>query len=220
MRYFIFVPGQSDGSVKDRFNALGLGSIEHEIQGKPSEGPGDQRGILFGWLSSTQNNLIYKPEAQTWIPSAKAGDRETGAYWVGVWNDSPPTEEELRKPNHRRGSFVKLGNCERWSVVVPKDLDRFPLLNADGSLTWVVDEAFNWLVSSIDKRRSEALSTLQDDGTVEITFNWEADWQFLVSVLAVNYRVTPEIVSHMKLFSQQSIRELISALMDMPLSQP
>lgn len=134
------------------------------------------------------------------------------------WNDSPPTEEDLRKPNHRLGgSFIKLGNGERWSIVVPESIHRFPLLNADGTLTWVADESFNWLVTSIPECRADALSTINEDGFVEISFNFAADWQFLVSVLQINYRVTPEVVSHMRLFSQQAIKELIAALMGMPL---
>ena len=93
MRYLIYVPGQSDGTVKDLFGKLGLSEIENGIEVISSAGPDGQRGKLCGWLSSTQNQLIYKPEAQTWIPSAKSGDRESGAYWIGIWKDSPPTEE-------------------------------------------------------------------------------------------------------------------------------
>ncbi|MCA9010358.1 MAG: hypothetical protein KDB01_11455 [Planctomycetaceae bacterium] len=218
MRFLIYIPGQdSDCTAKDLFERVGLGEIASGLDVKQSDGPDEGRGKLCGWLSSTQNQLIYKPEAQTWIPSAKAGDRESGVYWVGTWNDAPPTEEDLRKPNHRRGSFIKLGNGERWSIVVPQDIDRFPLLNSDGTLTWVADEAYNWMVTSIDKRRADALSTINEDGSVEISFNFAADWQFLVSVLQINYRVTPEIVSHLRLFSQQAIKELIAALMGMPL---
>jgi len=218
MRFLIYIPGQnSTGTSKELFEKVGLGDIASGIDVKPSEGPDGDRGRLCAWLSSTQNQLIYKPESQTWIPSAKAGDRESGAYWVGIWNDSAPTEEDLRKPNCRRGSFIKLGNGERWSVVVPESIDRFPLLNTDGTLTWVADESFNWLVTSIDKRRADALSTINDDGSVEISFNFAADWQFLVKVLQINYRITPEVVAHMRLFSQQAIKELISALMGMPL---
>ncbi len=217
--FLIYIPGQkSTGTSKELFETVGLGDIAGGIDVKPSEGPDGERGRICAWLSSTQNQLIYKPEAQTWIPSAKEGDRESGAYWVGIWNDSPATEEDLRKPNHRRGSFIKLGNGERWSFVLPGDLERFPLLNADGSLTWVVDESYNWMVTDIDKRRADAFSTLTEDGLVEVTWNWKADWQFLVKVLQINYRVTPEVVSHMRLISQQAIQELISALMGMPLN--
>ncbi len=217
MRYLIYIPGQHSGTTKELFASVGLSDIEHEIQVINSDGPDGNKGKLCGWLSSTQNQLIFKPDAQKWIPSAKCGTREPGAYWIGLWNDSPPTEKDLLKPNHRRGSYIKLGDGDRWSIVVPKDLDRFPMLNADGTLTWCCDEFFNWLVTSIDKRRADALSTITDDDTVEIRFNFTEDWQFLIQVLQINYRVTPEVVSHLRLFSQQAIKELIAALMDMPL---
>lgn len=37
------------------------GGIAGGIDVKLSEGPDGERGKLFGWLSSTQNQLIYKP---------------------------------------------------------------------------------------------------------------------------------------------------------------
>jgi hypothetical protein len=161
MRYLIYIPGKNDCTADQMFAAAGLSEISHDLQVINSEGPDGQRGRLCGWLSSTQNQLIYKAEAQTWIPSAKAGDRESGAYWIGIWNDSPPTEEDLRKPNHRRGVFIKLGNGERWSIVVPQTLDRFPILNSDGTITWAVDKYFNWYATSVEKRKADLLPGLR-----------------------------------------------------------
>lgn len=220
MRFLIFVPGDApvDGKSADVLKSVGLEHLTKGIDVKQSDGPNESRGRLFWWLDSkTAGHFQYKPELQTWIPSAKCGDHESGAYWLGFFNDSPPTEEDLRKPDHRSGAFVKLGNGDRWSIVSPNSLDRFPLLNADGTLTWVVDESFNWLVTDIHKRSAEALSTMTEDGTVTLTFNLEQDWHFLCSVMAVNYRITPEVVSRLRLFCQQSVKEMIAALMEMPL---
>lgn len=211
MRYLIYIPGQHDGTVKELFAQLGLSEIENGIDVIASEGPDGQRGKLCGWLSSTQNQLLYKPEAQTWIPSAKSGDRESGAYWVGVWNDSPPTEEDLRKPNHRRGSFVKLGDGDRWSIVVPGNLDRFPLLNSDGTLTWVVDNQFNWYVTEVDKRKEELIPG-STEGNWIMVFDLAKDWFFLVSVLQINYRLVPEVAAYLNLFSENSLRTLLAAM--------
>lgn len=219
MRFMIFVPGSStvDGKPADVLKAIGLEHLARGIDVKQSDGPNECRGRLFWWQDSkTAGHFQYMPEKQTWIPSAKCA-RESGAYWIGFFKDSPPTEEDLRKPDHRSGAFVKLGNGDRWSIVSPNSLDRFPLLNADGTLTWVVDESFNWLVTDIQKRRAEALTTVTEDGIVTLSFNLEKDWHFLCSVLAINYRITPEVVSTLRLFSQQSVKEMIATLMDMPL---
>jgi len=219
MKFLIYVPdcGPVEGTPADVLKSVGLAHLARGIDVKASDGPNESRGRLFWWLDSkTAGHFAYKPESQTWIPSAKCGDRESGAYWIGFFNDSP-TEEDLRRPDHRAGAFVKLGDGDRWSVVSPRSLDRFPLLNADGTLTWVVDEAFNWLVSDIQKRTAEALSTITEDGSVTLSFDFEKDWHFLCSVMAINYRITPEVVARLRLFSQATVKEVISALMDMPL---
>lgn len=219
MKYLIYIPGTgNDGSPSDLLKSVGLDHLSKAIDVKQSEGPDGERGRLFWWPDSkTAGQFLYKPGTQTWLPSAKDGDRGSGSYWLGFFNDSPPSEEDLRRPDHRGGEFVKLGNDERWSICSPSRIDRFPLLNSDGTITWAVDEAFNWLVAEIDKRRAEALSTMDDEGSVTLTFSFEHDWRFLCSVLQINYRITPEVVSHLRLFSQQSIKQMISELMGMPL---
>lgn len=211
MRYLIFIPGQHSGTTKELFASVGLSDIEHEIQVINSDGPDGNKGKLCGWLSSTQNQLIFKPDVQTWIPSAKSGTRESGAYWVGIWNDSPPTEEDLRKPNHRRGSFIKLGNDERWSIVVPGHLDRYPLLNADGTLQWCVDTQFNWYVTEIDKRKEDLIPG-STEGKFIMVFDLTKDWFFLTSVLQINYRLVPEVAAYLNLFSENSLKELLATM--------
>lgn len=217
MRYLIYVPGQSTESQSELLGRVGLSEIGQGLDAKASEGPDNGRGKLFGWLSSTQAQLIYKPEAQTWIPSAKSGDRESGAYWVGIWKDSPPTEEDLRKPDHRKGSFVRLGNGELWSIVAQGQLERFPDLKSDGSLIYYVDEAFNWFSTEIDKRLADVIRG--DDGSITLLFDMTKDWMFLCRVMAINYRITPEVVSHLRLFSQSALKRLIAQLMDMTLKE-
>lgn len=212
----IFVPGDThvDGTAKDLLKAVGLEHLARGIEPKPSEGPDGLRGRLFWWSDSTvAGHFLYKPEVQTWIPSAKSGDRKSGAYWVGFFNDSPPTEEDLRKPDRRSGPFVKLGNGERWAIVFPGSLDKDALLNADGNITWVVDEAFNWLVTSVEKRTAETKATEDENGDFTMIFDDEKDWRFFCDVLAINYRVTPEVVSHLRLFSRRTVRELLAAMM-------
>jgi hypothetical protein len=222
MRFMIFVPNapSTGGTAEDLLKSVGLEHLARGIDPKASEGPDGLRGTLFWWSNSTvAGHFLYKPEVQTWIPSAKCGDRASGAYWIGFFNDSPPTEEELRRPDHRKGSFTKLGNGERWSIVTRSKLDQSIVLNSDGSMSFLLDESLNWFVTSINKRRADAFETMNADGKSFIIFDFEKDWMFLVSVLQINYRITPEVVSHLRLFSLSSIRNLISCLMEMPLEE-
>ena len=208
----------NDGSPSDLLKSVGLDHLSKAIDVKQSEGPDGERGRLFWWPDSkTAGQFLYKPGTQTWIPSAKDGDRESGAYWIGFFNDSPPTEEDLRKPDHRPGTFVKLGDGGRWLISTPKTIDRYPLLNSDGTITWVVDEEFNWLTSTLQKRLSEVVESIGDDGKMYHTFVINDDWQFMVRVLQINYRITPEIVARLKLLSLNATRELVAALTGYPL---
>ncbi len=220
MKFLIYVPGmgQNDGSPSEVLKKVGLEHLAKGIDVKQSEGPDGERGRLFWWPDSkTAGQFLYKPGTQTWVPSAKDADRESGAYWIGLFKDSLPTEEDLRRPDHRGGEFVKLGNDERWSICSPSHIDRFPLLNSDGTITWAVDEAFNWLVAEIAKRRTEVVSTMDNEGMMTVNFSFEHDWRLLCSVLQINYRITPEVVSHLRLFSTQSIKQMISELLGWPL---
>jgi hypothetical protein len=190
----------------------------HETD-RTQSGPDGKPGAVYSWITPQAVRFGYKPDQQTWIPSAKNGDQESGAYWVGFWNDSPPTEKDLRRPDMRRGALIELGNKERWTITTPDHLDRFPDLQSDGSIRWCSDTQFNWLTADLDRRKEEGIQTSEVDGesVTSILFDDEHDWYFLCRVLAVNYRITPEVVSQLRLFSQSAIRETVAALMGMVL---
>lgn len=222
MRFLVFVPTDQSSlskSPKDVLQSVGLGELAAGIDVRRVQGPEEKAGLLFGWLSPDQNQLRYTPSEQTWIPSAKHGDRESGAYWVGFWNSAPPTERDLRRPDVRKGNFVRLGNGESWSICDLEKLDRFPLLQPDGTLKWVVDERYNWLVTEVEKRCVEAI-VANDEGGMILTFDLTNDWFWLVAILQINYRITPEVVSHLRLFSQESLQNLVAQVMGIKLQDP
>jgi len=231
MRPLIYIPGREDRSPAEHFAAVGLGEISAGLDVmRPTSGPvamsGDP-GLLFGWLSPTQNQFDYFPDKQTWIKSAANGDLNAGAYWVGIWNESPPTEEDLRRPDHRAGAQVVLGDDGSWSIPTLGQMDRIAKLQDDGRLVWCVDEQYNWLVTDLEKR--EATGTIpqdpEPDGTAKLKaegirtflFDDTADWFFLSRVLQINYRITPELVSYLGLLSRDSVRGIVSGMMGLTL---
>lgn len=221
MRPLLYIPKTAkDQQPREHMADVGLEEIAAGLDVRQvAEGPDNTGGLLFGWLSPTQSQFDHFPNKQTWVPSAKRGDLPSGAYWIGMWDDSPPTEEDLRRPDHRPGAQVVLGNGESWAVPTPNSPERFPQLNADGTLTWVVDERYNWLVTDLDKRKSTGALTTEVNGKEHVSFIFddEADFWFLARVLQINYRVTPEVVAHMRLLTQDTIRAMVAGMLGMTL---
>lgn len=215
----VFIP-DSPGKNNVPLESVGLtdGFGGHETN-RTNAGPDGTPGAVYSWITPQAVRFGYKPDEQTWVPSAKDGDRESGAYWIGFWNDSAPTEKDLRRPDLRRGAPVKLGDGDQWVITTPDHLERYPDLQTDGSIKWCADAQFNWLTADLDRRKEEGVQTSEVDGeqVTSILFDDLADWHFLCRVLAVNYRITPEVVSRLRLFSQSAIRETVAALMGMKL---
>ena len=224
MRFLLFVPGSDHkGTPQEVLASVGLGEIAHGVDTRPvNAGPNETGGgLLFGWLSATQSQFDVFPERQKWLPSLADGDRKSGAYWVGLWNNDPPTENDLRRPDHRRGRQILLGNDESWSIPTPDTLDRYPQPNPDNDgIVWMVDEQFNWLTTDLDKRRATGVVTGEQEGkkTQTFIFDDETDFLFLCRLLQVNYRITPEVVMHLRLWSEDAIRRTVAGLFGMSLT--
>ncbi len=221
MRPLFFVPisGQPTDSPETLFRKVGLPFPAVGIDSIRTQGPDGQTGILFAWLDPKNNQLRYSSKEQFWIPAVAQDGMTAGRYWVGMWSDSPPTERDLRRPDHRRGNLVRLGNNERWLITTPETLERYAVPQPDGTLQWVVDEQFNWLVTELEHRKAAGIVRKDTDGKEVLSVLWddENDFWFLCRLLAVNYRITPELVGHLRLFSNSAIREITAALMGLVL---
>lgn len=212
MRYMIFVPNPASGKAKATGLLESVGLTDHAKghDALPVQGPGNVAGWLFGWLDHEQSRLCYEPNKQTWIPSLADGDRGAGAYWVGIWNDSKPTETDLRKPEFRKGAWVTMADGTRWQFPSPSTLERFPEIT-DGKLRWVVDEQFAWFVAEIDKRR--ATLTIAEGGKAFVTWDLAEDFAFIVRSLRLNYRLVPEVVVHLRLISESILKSLTTSIL-------
>ncbi|MEP3480763.1 MAG: hypothetical protein ABJZ55_16055 [Fuerstiella sp.] len=224
MRPQIYIPSSDKKPLQpnEALAAVGLDNITG-VSTTEGAGPDGARGMFYTWIDSANVGIGYDEPHQTWVKSVKSGDREPGAYWVGWKSNKPPTEQDLRRPDSRKGEWIQLGNDERWIVTTPNKLDRFPMLQEDGSLTWVVDEKFNWLTQELDRKRETSI-VRQDDGDgsgerITIIFDDSADFDFFCRLLAINYRTTPELICHLKLFNQDTLRSLGVSLLGLNLIQ-
>ena len=215
-RIQVYIPHEIAGSDVKPEDALKQVGLEYMSRGADvfecPQGPDGKLGRRFVWLDQLcMRGADYKPDEQTWIPAAQRNGLGSDRYWVGIWDDSPPTEEELRRPDHRKGKFVKLGNKASWLITTPQTLDRVARLKRDGSIQWCVDEAFNWLVTGLEK--IEADSVIRDGDTEVIAFDLEREFWFACELMQINYRVTPEVCSHLGLITEDTVRPLVAGLM-------
>ncbi len=213
MRYLIFIPkGKSKLQGKALLESVGLGDHAKGFDVLPVQGPGNVSGWLFGWLDPAAPRLTYEPEKQTWIPSLIEGERKAGAYWVGIWNESPPTESELRRPESRKGAWIVMADGNRWQFPSPTTLERFPEIK-DGKLKWVVDEQFAWFVQEIEKRRASVTEDSETPGKGFVSWNLEEDFAFIVRSLRLNYRIVPEVIVNLRLISETILKNLTAGIL-------
>ena len=214
MRYQIFVP-KSDTKVQGAALLQSVGLEDHakgfdELQ--IAKGPDGKPGTLFAWLDHEQTRICFEPDQQTWIPSLITGDRKAGAYSVGIWKDSPPTEMDLRRPESRKGAWVTMADGNKWQFPSPATLERFPEIK-DGKLTWVVDEQFAWFVQEINRRRAMLTNDPETPGKAFVSWDLVEDFGFIVRALRPNYRVVPGVVINRRLIRETTLKSLTTGIL-------
>ncbi len=219
MRHMIFIPkAESKLEGHALLSSVGLEDHAKGFDCLSIQGPGNVSGWIFGWLDPSQPRLTFEPEKQTWIPSIVEGERASGAYWVGIWNESKPTETDLRRPEFRKGVWITMADGTKWQFPSPSTLERFPEIK-DGKLTWVVDEQFSWFVAEVDKRRAMLTVDPQTPGKAFVSWDLEQDFAFIVRALRLNYRLTPEVVVHLRLISESILKTLTTGILGYTLTE-
>ncbi|MCA9017268.1 MAG: hypothetical protein KDA77_18190, partial [Planctomycetaceae bacterium] len=94
--------------------------LDHLLDGHMSvpvsEGPDGNGGTIYAWPTATDNRMNYLPDEQTWVPSVKQGDLESGSYWFGYWKDRKPTPGELARSNQCQGVYIKMFDGNEWQI--------------------------------------------------------------------------------------------------------
>jgi hypothetical protein len=184
------------GKTADQLEAVGL--ADHAVAGLPDtiecDGPDGKFGTLYGWRKHGLGRLHFDPAAQTWIPAAAQGDLPPARYWVGLWNESPPTEQDVKRAYQFGGKRVELGDGARWVIPLPHELPHEVRLRDDGSWQFVIQRRFH----DYHLRCAEYVERIEADrGGVTMA----EMLRHAVEALIINYRLTPEVINHLNLFS-------------------
>jgi len=203
--HLVFVENEiAQGKPKDElFKSLGL---EDHIAGcdalpvSDEESPCDKPGILFAWRTQKDNQIIVKKAEQEWMKSASG-------YWVGVWKDKLPTEEQLRRPYMQKGQWIEL-KSGRWKLPTPATIDKDIALNDDGTWKYVPIRELSWLSEECEKRYADfQVDEADGEMTTRVEYNPLEVIGLIIRALRINYRITPEVVHMMRLMTQRDISE-------------
>ena len=184
-------------------------------EGRVCAGPNDfNQGHLIAWRRPGKNEKChYNAGEQTWIPAVANGpDGEgMGRYWVGFWNDSPVTPEDLQRPYSKPGKTVELGDGNSWRFPIIGELPRDLILQDDGTWKFELQRQYYDLYLQALELDSE----IQEKGT--INKNYGDVLMFCMGGLSQNYRFLPEVVSHLRLFSTENIKQALGVLLELEL---
>lgn len=209
MRFAIYIPG--DGKIDEqKLRDVGLPLLAAGCSGIPTtSGPDGKPGVVFSWpTNDPRSTIAYLPDNQTWIPATVSDDRPANRYWVGFTNNAPPTPGDLAWGQQFSGSEVKLGDGNMWLIPEAGMLTKSCRLNDDGSWGYYVaqkfqaywDESCQWF---------QLLTGAMLDGEDRLSVPASC-CDYLCRALSINYRLTPEVVSHLSLFNTNTIIPALS----------
>lgn len=186
-------------------------------------------GTHCGFVVSRDRSPGFYHDKQTWKPIiGKPG------YWVGFDNERPPTPASLERPREEMlsGHFVRLDDGRRWHVpaairyeVDENDPDHIETVSNVRRVSgrdpitgrWVPGlevvqrhaGIWKWAEWWFEFRRNS-----RETGFNEVTM--EEFHTAAVEALAVNYYVSHDECEMLKIFSIESIAQVLNAVTDLP----
>lgn len=207
MHFQIFIPGVS-GSNPEHLVQVGLETLTTRAQFLDvAIGPEKKPGMLVGWIGGRTRTIGFHPDRQTWTPAIAHTGLPQGRYWFGVWNDSPPSPEDLQREYPYPGASVKLGDGRNWLLPRAHELPCDMVRADDGSWRFEVQRRFYafWLESLEWHKRLMAAGAGGSVRLIEVA-------EFVERALQVNYRLTPEVVNQLRLFTSGDAGTLMQSL--------
>lgn len=198
MHFLIFLPNATQATIEATCKQADLSDmlVGHDVLAQVS-GPENQTGCMLGWVTPQAPLMHYAPAEQEWVPSIQKIDGRP-LYWIGIWKEKPPTESDLRKHYTQAGNLVELGS-HRWKLPTPDTVDARAVYADDGSMRWETVRQFSWMC---DEAKQLTQDYLKEFGLRELVFRNEPSAQvaWLLKLLKVNYRITPEVAVYLDLW--------------------
>lgn len=212
--FLIYLPG-AQGAGPQLLETVGLADFIGGAEFLASEGPDRGMGSLVAWRKpGSDRRFCFAPDEQTWIPAASVQGCELGQarYWVGCWNDSPPSPTNLLRPYAHRGKKCTLGDGNAWEFPETRELPRDAILADDGTWKFELQRQYHDLHLESLEWLSRLASASSDGESARLVIGYGEIVEFLFRALRLNYRITREVASHLKLFSTANLKDPLWAV--------
>lgn len=212
MRFLIYIPGDGMANEHKLIDA-GLPLLARGCAGiATSAGPDGKAGVVFSWpTADPRTTMGYLPDIQEWIPAVPSGDLPAKRYWVGLVKDALPGPGDLAVAQQFEGDLVTLGDGQTWKMPAAAQLPKKCRLADNGSwMFFVQDEFVAYWDESCQWYADLATRTIAEVAAFAIEVDASC-CEYLARALSLNYRLTPEVISHLELFDSLNIGRAIQA---------
>lgn len=224
--YSIFIPGVK-GATDAHLERFGLSSLCREGGASWTEvigrGPGGHGGMVGTWTPFLRPDadplLGYFPDRQKWI-------EHPDGWWYGHEPERPVTPQDVQFKQTVGGAKVALADGQHWLV---PHATRLPHRHAmrEGRWSRVVHERYQSFYDRAQKNMQVMFHALdlgdwlegrvktEDLSEEPVRFTVNDGASFCCESLAINHRVTPEIVDLLGLLDDRSMVAIFWTTMEM-----
>lgn len=219
--YFIETE-QFQGTVEDVRRA----GLDYAFEAPPmvraaSQGPGGRSGFVV----SGNGDLGFYPTKQSWRKNI-GPIGPIGPMWVGKGNDAVIGPRELLRGRPLNGHLVTLADGQQWLCPTARKLTDSP----DGTLAWSnalphkwdVDDAGRWITGVVLPRYAALWQEVDwiwqyfKDADGQTTVDGQKAGHAAALALQANYRIGPVECGLLDLIDDQTVFEVLGALVDWP----
>jgi hypothetical protein len=215
-----FVP-KSKALTAELRKEHGLDRLLDSCQHRETMNGPDGGGILVGESSHSADYMHYEPAKQTW------SKRFGLSSWVGTWNDRPVSPASLARSPLLDGNLVTLLDNQQWQIPLlrkwhetdaafefgnqmPRVMQRSQTTGRFvlGAVIPKYRELWDLslkIADSMFAQLAQTESATLDESEVE---------EFVCAVLAANYRVDADVISHLQLLTAELSGAIVRAALD------
>lgn len=157
-------------------------------------GPDGGTGILCGLNVPV---LFHAADKQEWHECSQDGKLEAGRAWIGWFKNQRPTPETLARKKQFNGELTELNDGNEWLIPIAKQLPHVLGRTREGKAKLTVAERYR----AFFERSYAVLEMFMTAPQGEAAMTYEEAQAYGVQALAINYRVTVDLVVALELIT-------------------
>lgn len=185
--------------------------LDNDSKPQPFEfgrGPDGDVGTFYFWCDPTRQSrqmpLTYNEGIQKWT-------RASQTMWIGEERGLKIEPHDLARLEQYSSLEVMLADGQMWKVPITAHLPRTWGLGVDGAFTRAVRPEFREYCELSEDVWNSVVMGKESDARVQIPKAWD----YCCRALALNYRVCPEIVSHLGLIDDSVVAKVLGASIEL-----